>query len=523
MACNEAEHWGNMQTAIITGSSVPDRASAGSQLSSQNGDNFAQYFELAEQKSPLDENLALREQQSDTLAEGAESELPTDGEPESGLDQGTESVLPTNIVIAKEGGNSTHAAGDSSNESKGKPPTELPQAVGRPSLHSQSQGATEDGKTRVNGQENGQSASSADAPSLNGKEHSRAQRGRVGIGDVNAQGQVAQPENRAAASRLPYYSGSFPASTASAGGSSDTASKGKIDVSEARQIELEPGVAPLRHPARANPEEAGLSAKSDRPSHPITSLQQGVSKANLPLDTSLLDGTLHADKKMPGNPGRPAFSPDSEFPGTGTATILSSPPATTANQARRTPGGIVETAAVQKAVNQQMADPEIDPADSFMLPHTKSVVQTASTQSYEAMLTRPETARMVAAQMVNAMISAQSNKVGIALNPEELGRVRMVLSTTETGVLISIAAERPETLDLMRRHIDQLAEEFRNLGYTDIGFEFAEGDARGHFNNESTDNPHEGLMQSTSISDASDPDPLPPTHALLSCGLDLRL
>jgi hypothetical protein len=45
---------------------------------------------------------------------------------------------------------------------------------------------------------------------------------------------------------------------------------------------------------------------------------------------------------------------------------------------------------------------------------------------------------------------------------------------------VSIIAERSETLDLMRRHINLLAEEFRDIGYTDIQFAFGsseQGDA----------------------------------------------
>ena len=45
---------------------------------------------------------------------------------------------------------------------------------------------------------------------------------------------------------------------------------------------------------------------------------------------------------------------------------------------------------------------------------------------------------------------------------------------------LTLTAERPETLDLMRRHIDQLAQDFRDLGYRNLAFSFAsEGGQRG--------------------------------------------
>ena len=79
---------------------------------------------------------------------------------------------------------------------------------------------------------------------------------------------------------------------------------------------------------------------------------------------------------------------------------------------------------------------------------------------------RPETARAIASQMA-AVISAKPGAGGveIALNPEELGRVSITLSGRDDGLHLMIVAERPETLDLLRRHIAILSAEFEELGY----------------------------------------------------------
>ncbi|WP_218961158.1 flagellar hook-length control protein FliK [Ruegeria sediminis] len=79
-----------------------------------------------------------------------------------------------------------------------------------------------------------------------------------------------------------------------------------------------------------------------------------------------------------------------------------------------------------------------------------------------------------AAQQISAAIQArpESGGVDITLNPEELGRVSMILRSGEDGLFLSIATERPETMDLLRRHISQLTEEFLQLGYDTISFEF---------------------------------------------------
>ncbi|MGR3761360.1 flagellar hook-length control protein FliK [Roseobacteraceae bacterium NS-SX3] len=90
---------------------------------------------------------------------------------------------------------------------------------------------------------------------------------------------------------------------------------------------------------------------------------------------------------------------------------------------------------------------------------------------------RPETPRMIAAQLAEAFAAKGDRNVDVALNPEELGRVKMRVTTSESGIVVAITTERPETGDLMRRHISELAEEFRRMGYQDISFEFSGGSA----------------------------------------------
>lgn len=90
---------------------------------------------------------------------------------------------------------------------------------------------------------------------------------------------------------------------------------------------------------------------------------------------------------------------------------------------------------------------------------------------------RPETPRLVAQQMAEAFASKGERNVDVALNPEELGKVRMRVTTTDMGITMVIQAERPETSDLMRLDINELAEEFRSMGFQDISFEFSSGDS----------------------------------------------
>lgn len=86
------------------------------------------------------------------------------------------------------------------------------------------------------------------------------------------------------------------------------------------------------------------------------------------------------------------------------------------------------------------------------------------------------------ARQLSAQIAASSAARGpggyqtleITLNPAELGRVRLTLQAGEAAMVVTIAADRPETLDLMRRNVDVLAQEFRDIGYDSTGFSFGQ-------------------------------------------------
>lgn len=80
----------------------------------------------------------------------------------------------------------------------------------------------------------------------------------------------------------------------------------------------------------------------------------------------------------------------------------------------------------------------------------------------------------IAQQLAQAMNRNPERPLEIALNPAELGRVRMSITPTESGIVVNILAERADTLDLMRRNIDDLGRSFTDLGYEDIAFAFGQ-------------------------------------------------
>ncbi|MDA7423315.1 flagellar hook-length control protein FliK [Thalassococcus lentus] len=79
-------------------------------------------------------------------------------------------------------------------------------------------------------------------------------------------------------------------------------------------------------------------------------------------------------------------------------------------------------------------------------------------------------------QIANASVGTKDNGIEIRLSPEELGSIRMQLTTTDLGTAVTIHADRPETLELLRRHIDILARNLADAGYEAAEFSF--GDQR---------------------------------------------
>ncbi|NIZ13286.1 flagellar hook-length control protein FliK [Phaeobacter sp. HF9A] len=139
---------------------------------------------------------------------------------------------------------------------------------------------------------------------------------------------------------------------------------------------------------------------------------------------------------------------------------------------------------------------------------------------------RAETPRHVAQQLAEAVATAGKRNVDVSLNPKELGHVNMRLVTNDTGVSVVIQAERPETEDLMRRHIQDLAREFKEMGFTDISFQFgSDTDAGQSGGNEgSGQSGGSGLSGDGDVlSDAQAGQPLSHQLNITADGLDMRI
>jgi hypothetical protein len=84
-------------------------------------------------------------------------------------------------------------------------------------------------------------------------------------------------------------------------------------------------------------------------------------------------------------------------------------------------------------------------------------------------------ARAVAPQIAAAIGSAPgSGRIEIRLDPPELGRVEISLDITEQSLRATLAAERPATNELLRRHGEILLAQLQQAGFTGIDLQFAE-------------------------------------------------
>lgn len=137
---------------------------------------------------------------------------------------------------------------------------------------------------------------------------------------------------------------------------------------------------------------------------------------------------------------------------------------------------------------------------------------------------RSDVAQTVPAQVAAAIARAAAEgqrSIELRLSPEELGPVRLRLETAGDGLTVSVVVERGETLDLMRRNVDLLTQQLREIGYDHARLLFSRSgaDAGGHAA------PGSGAATSavTGADAADDPHGLQPVLVVLGDRLDIRL
>jgi hypothetical protein len=126
----------------------------------------------------------------------------------------------------------------------------------------------------------------------------------------------------------------------------------------------------------------------------------------------------------------------------------------------------------------------------------------------------------LAAQIVHSLADPTTATTEIALSPDDLGHVRVSIQahdTDPTRVVVSMTFERPEVMDLFRRHADQLIADMRAAGFSGADLGFAQSDPGGRQDRAPPSAPpsHEPPVAS--------PATIPATRTGATASLDLRL
>ncbi len=103
----------------------------------------------------------------------------------------------------------------------------------------------------------------------------------------------------------------------------------------------------------------------------------------------------------------------------------------------------------------------------------------------------------------------------------------MAIVTEDGSITVNIVAERGETLDLMRRHIDQLAQAFRGLGYDTVNFSFGQTGADDGQQADQGAAPHQEIASegndTADLPDQHGGAPQVPASSPDTSGVDIRL
>lgn len=184
-------------------------------------------------------------------------------------------------------------------------------------------------------------------------------------------------------------------------------------------------------------------------------------------------GLLEPEPEM--DPGRRSEPPTEIPPSTpsGSSTVYSAPMAVQSLASRQVSAGSVQSDRLQTQVTEVELEAEI--SGSAASNDRQATIQTST----HAVLSRPEMPRHIAAQMAQALRGPANGPVEITLQPEELGRVRMTITTSEAGIAINVAAERNETFEMMRRHAASLSKELISLGFESVDLSFEQTDHKG--------------------------------------------
>lgn len=218
-----------------------------------------------------------------------------------------------------------------------------------------------------------------------------------------------------------------------------------------------PGQMPPLH--HVTPQRRGAEVGGPALPHPAAVTQGAKATATVPAEIEANgDGVVGDKPTVIGSRAHPAPLPEADRTAAGAAPVLRDAAVPHPVAGTSEPGASAEPMA--------LAD----------VPKAAAWVSGASPQA-------PDTGqapdpRPVIRQVTEALVTIRGDRTEIALSPEELGRVRLIMTGPDRSH-IAIWAERPETLDLVRRNADLLTQQLADAGVGTDSMSFRRDDRAG--------------------------------------------
>jgi Flagellar hook-length control protein FliK len=118
-------------------------------------------------------------------------------------------------------------------------------------------------------------------------------------------------------------------------------------------------------------------------------------------------------------------------------------------------------------------------ADAVAMPGTGAIPPGTAALATSSVLGAAIPMTALPQALATALQDDPARQVELRLDPPELGSVRFQLDQRNADLVVTIIAERPETLDLMRRHADQLLADLRQAGFQGASLSFGTSPGQG--------------------------------------------
>lgn len=281
-----------------------------------------------------------------------------------------------------------------------------------------------------------------------------------------------------------------------------------------------PGLAPraLQPPAALAAPDAAPDPASDTPNDPAARPLAPPADVAPPADPQPI-----VRRAEPVSHARPDPAPDATFAEEADTPPPAAPPR--AAGARSAESAVLMRAGPDAAIQAppQGAAPSPDaapsPAGQLLPDLTLQSAFSDAARSTAAPAAPPSPAPPLPTPTIPALVQAvrqtDSDTVELVLAPEDLGKLRFEVTQTGDQMRIHLTVERPETLDLLRRHADHLLTEFRQAGFAGATLSFGQSGQGGQHGNPRPQARHPALHDPL-------PSAPPPPHQT-GAGLDLRL